>query len=219
MKSYYHIVLLIFFFACISPSMANSDDGDKETTTKKPLPHKGMTEFLFDYLSIKYEGIEFSNFLYVAVRQQTMYHIVEGEVVGAFKISTAKNGTGYKNGSEKTPLGLHQISSKTGKKAPVGGVLRGRHFTGEIVEIVSEPISTGSDDVTTRALRLDGREEGINKGGDRDSHDRGIYIHGTPEEGLIGQPVSHGCIRMKNSDVIELFDQISEGTLVIILNN
>jgi hypothetical protein len=214
------IVITILFMSFFGSTYAsnNGDDKDKETSKKESV-HQGLTDFLFDYLSIRYEHVEFSNFLYVAVRQQTMYHIVDGKVITSFKVSTAKNGIGCKKNSEKTPIGLHHISSKAGKDVPIGGIIKGRHFTGEIAEIVTQPISTNSDDITTRALRLDGREEGLNKGGDLDSHDRAIYIHGTPEEGLISQPASHGCIRMKNNDVADLFEEVTEGTLVIILNN
>jgi hypothetical protein len=74
------------------------------------------------------------------------------------------------------------------------------------------------DDVTTRIMWLDGQENKVNKNGNIDSHKRYIYIHGTPEEGLIGEPASHGCIRMKNADVIELFDAVPSGTLVEIQN-
>ena len=82
-----------------------------------------------------------------------------------------------------------------------------------------KPIETGEDAITTRVLTLEGLENGINKGGELDSYGRHIYIHGTAEEGLIGQPASHGCVRMRNEDVIDLFNRVDKGLKVIILNN
>ena len=93
----------------------------------------------------------------------------------------------------------------------------GRVFYGNIATIIHDTSRSKTDDVTSRILWLDGQEQGYNKGGNVDSYTRYIYIHGTSEEGRLGTPSSHGCIRMKNKDIIELYDKIKLGTLVLIL--
>ena len=93
----------------------------------------------------------------------------------------------------------------------------GRKFTGEIAKIFSDKTISDTDDITTRILWLSGLEEGLNKGKNIDSFKRYIYIHGTSEEGRLGIPSSHGCIRMKNKDVIDLYKKVEVGTLVLIL--
>ena len=93
----------------------------------------------------------------------------------------------------------------------------GRVFYGQIATILKDTSRSKTDDVTSRIMWLDGQEEGYNKGGEVDSYKRYIYIHGTSEEGRLGIPSSHGCIRMRNKDIIELYDKIKLGTLVLIL--
>ena len=95
----------------------------------------------------------------------------------------------------------------------------GRVFNGEIVKVYNNKQRSKSDDITTRILWLTGEEESYNKNGNVDSFNRYIYIHGTSEEGRIGIPSSHGCIRMKNIEVLELFNKIKVGTKVLILDN
>ena len=116
-----------------------------------------------------------------------------------------------------TPLGLHKIKEKYGNETPLNGRLIGRLFYGQIAEIFTDTTTSKTDDITSRILWLEGLEEGINKGKGIDSFKRYIYIHGTSEEGKIGKPASHGCIRMKNKDVIDLFKEVSIGTFVLIL--
>ncbi len=111
-------------------------------------------------------------------------------------------------------MGKHQIHSKFGENAELGAIFKGRINTGEIVEIILEERSKGNDFVTSRIMWLEGLDEGLNRGAGIDSYSRYIYIHGTDEEGLIGQKASHGCIRMKNADVIELFEHVEVGTIV-----
>lgn len=148
---------------------------------------------------------------------QRMYLIKNGNILKEYIISTSKYGLGSESGSNKTPVGTHRIKEKFGKGAPIGRIFRGRVDTGETAKIYSDDTDIEKDDVTTRIMWLDGVEKGVNRGGNMDSHRRYIYIHGTPEEGLLGKPASHGCIRMKNSDVIELFNLVKSGTLVEIL--
>ena len=149
-----------------------------------------------------------------------MYLVEQGQPVGGWVISTAANGTGSEKGSDKTPLGLHKISEKIGDGAPLGAIFKARQNTGKQVEILTAPGADSKDDyVTSRIMWLEGLEPGVNKGGDVDSKERYIYIHGTGEEGKLGTPASHGCIRMKNADVINLFNRVDENTLVYITQN
>lgn len=179
----------------------------------------GMVDFLYEYLELKYEEVEFQDFIYVAAKRQRLYHIRNHNVVKRYEISTSKYGIGSKAKSQKTPLGLHSVYGKFGDEVPLGGILEGRKYTGRQAEIVKEARTIDTDDVTSRVLWLRGLEEGVNAGEGIDSKARCIYIHGTPEEGLIGQPASHGCIRMRNEDVIELYELVKRGTYVVILNN
>jgi len=176
-------------------------------------------EFLLEYLSIKYPEQNFENFIYVGVKRQELDLYLNGNHVISYKVSTSMHGAGTKAGSDMTPIGLHKIKGKFGNGVPVGGILKARKFTGEIAKIETAAVETGQDAITTRVLTLEGLEDGVNKGGELDSYGRHIYIHGTAEEGLIGSPASHGCVRMKNEDVIDLFNRIDSDLTVIILNN
>jgi len=137
-------------------------------------------------------------------------------LIREYPISTARNGLGEQCGSYCTPRGRHRIAERIGVGQPLFAVFKARVPTGEIWSRDLEANEPDRDWILTRILWLDGLEEGRNKGGQQDTHDRYIYIHGTNEEHLIGQPVSHGCIRMKNADVAELFDLVEEGTEVVI---
>ncbi len=148
---------------------------------------------------------------------QQLYLIRNGKILSTYPVSTAIKGLGNRNGSYQTPTGTHRICAKYGKDAAIGTIFRARKNTGKIAKIYRDKTDTPRDYVTTRILRLAGMEPGKNKGKGVDSYRRFIYIHGTPEEGLIGTPASHGCIRMKNRDVIKLFNAVPVGTLVEIL--
>jgi hypothetical protein len=130
-----------------------------------------------------------------------------------FPVSTAKNGLGNKDGSFKTPTGLHRIHDLIGKEVPEGMIFVDRKETGKIWDGVK------SEDglILTRVITLDGCEDNINKGSDVDTLSRYIYIHGTDSEDLIGTPASRGCIGMKNKDIIELFKLCSKGMFVVVL--
>jgi Uncharacterized protein conserved in bacteria len=110
----------------------------------------------------------------------------------------------------------HKIKDKIGDNADLNTIFVSRINTKRKASIISEDIDSDDDHVTSRILWLDGQEEGLNKGKGVDSYNRYIYIHGTHEEGLIGQKASHGCIRMFNNDVIYLYDIVKEGTNVYI---
>lgn len=150
----------------------------------------------------------------VSIATQKLLFVKNGGVLTSYPISSSVYGIGNRAGSNQTPLGAHKISHKIGDGAAVGAVFRSRAVTGEMATIYTDDTDVEDDLVTTRILWLQGLESGINQGRGIDSHARYIYIHGTPEEGLIGQPASHGCIRMYNQDVVELFDAVQVGTLV-----
>ncbi|QQZ28059.1 L,D-transpeptidase [Thiothrix subterranea] len=155
--------------------------------------------------------------LVVDATAQTLILVENGQAVNEWVISTATSGLGSVKGSQQTPLGVHRVAQKLGDGAPLGAIFKARQNTGRIAQILTgaDERST-ADNVTTRILWLDGLEPGVNKGGEVDSYERYIYIHGTDEEGRLGNPASHGCIRMRNADVIDLFNRVNEDTLVVI---
>lgn len=144
--------------------------------------------------------------------------VLDGErVVRSYPISTARNGVGELSGSECTPRGRHYVRARIGAGLPAGAVLRGRRFTGEIWSAVLAEQHPSRDWILSRILWLCGCEPGRNRLGNVDSQRRYIYIHGTPDTEPMGVPLSHGCIRMRNADVIELFDVVPTGTRVDII--
>ncbi|MEW6444841.1 MAG: L,D-transpeptidase family protein [Pseudomonadota bacterium] len=155
-------------------------------------------------------------YVVVSIGVQRLYLMQDGRLLKTYPVSTSAFGPGAKEGSNQTPLGLHRIKQMIGADAPSGMIFKGRKPTGRVAEIIKDPIDVPEDDVTTRIMWLEGLEPGVNQGGKVDSYKRYIYIHGTPEEGLIGRPASHGCVRMLNADVIDLFARLGEGTLVYI---
>ena len=174
-------------------------------------------EKVLDYLSRNFPKYHLNPLIFISIQSQELYLINKKEVLKTYIISTAKNGTGNLTGSNQTPLGLHYISEKIGDSAKIGSVFKSRINTHKLATILSDIGERSNiDNITTRILWLSGLEDGINKGGNIDSHDRYIYIHGTDEEGRLGQAVSHGCIRMGNENIIELFNHISLGTHVFI---
>ena len=132
----------------------------------------------------------------------------------SYSISTALNGVGEQEGSYKTPRGRHYISEMYGHSAPINSVFVARRLTGEICspELMLE--FPERDWILTRIMRLSGLEDGINMGGNVDTFNRYIYIHGCPDSCQMGVPLSHGCVRMRNSDVVELFDLVNIGCVV-----
>lgn len=168
------------------------------------------------YLKNKYNK-DFNELLFVNVIKQEMYHIKNKKIVRTYTVSTSANGIGSESGSNKTPQGLHKVVAKHGDETPINGRMIGRVFYGQIATVYTDTTRSKTDDITSRILWLDGLEIGLNKGEGIDSYKRYIYIHGTSEEGRLGSPASHGCIRMRNKDVIELYEKIKIGTLVLIL--
>ena len=155
--------------------------------------------------------------LYVSIKQQKLYHIQNDSIIKEYIISSSAYGIGSKAGSNKTPIGLHSIKEKYGDNTPINGRMTGRVFYGDIATIYTDETKSKTDDISSRIFWLEGMEKGKNKGKGIDSFSRYIYIHGTSEEGRLGKPASHGCIRMKNKEVIDLYKLIEVGTLVLIL--
>ena len=134
-------------------------------------------------------------------------------LVKAYTVSISKRPPSNIKGSLGTPSGLHEIAERIGAGQPAGMVFKARIPTGRHFSEFSEVEDTGNL-ITSRILWLRGREPGVNSGGDVDSHSRYIYIHGTNREDQIGTPLSAGCVLMRNSEIIELFDEVRTGDLV-----
>jgi hypothetical protein len=145
----------------------------------------------------------------VSVPDQKLVLVQNGIRVANFRISTSKFGVGDRPRSYATPLGAMEIAAKVGGQAAAGTVFKGRRPTGEILR----PNAPGRDPIVTRILHLRGLE-----GCNARAFARGIYIHGTPEERRIGRPASYGCIRMRSRDVISLYDSVSVGTKIAVVN-
>ena len=133
-----------------------------------------------------------------------------------YPVSTAKNGPGEEFGSECTPRGRHIIRAAIGTGCEVGSVFVGRRTTGEIWSAELAQAEPERDWILSRILWLSGLETGINRLAKVDTMRRYIYIHGTPYEEQIGHPVSHGCIRMRNADLIDLYERVGPGTIITI---
>lgn len=153
---------------------------------------------------------------WVSIGEQMLRVIQHDEIIYQARCATATKGIGNQMGSEQTPLGWHSVGKKLGEGAPWGQVFRARAATHEVWKPGGD---TKEDLVLTRVFLLDGEEPGVNKGGNVDSRARYIYIHGTNDEARIGTPSSHGCVRMRNDDVIELFQILPEGAPVLITEN
>lgn len=134
--------------------------------------------------------------------------------VTRYAVSTAANGPGEEEGSGCTPRGRHYVRARVGAGEPPGAVFVGRRPSGEIYSPELARAHPERDWILTRILWLCGREPGRNRLGKVDSFRRYIYIHGTPDSEPMGEPRSHGCIRMRNVDILELFDQAPPGTAV-----
>ena len=147
--------------------------------------------------------------------QQLVLHEVSGERL-VYQVSTALNGAGERVNSECTPRGLHRVRLVIGHGCPANAVFTGRRFTGEIYSEDLAESHPGRDWILSRILWLTGTEPGLNRGGECDTLRRYIYIHGTPDSEPVGIPRSHGCIRMRNRDVIDLARRVGPGTPVLI---
>ena len=145
----------------------------------------------------------------ISAREQKLALLDRGNLMAIYPVSTSKFGLGDRPGSSFTPLGELEVAKKIGDHAPVGTVFKDRRRTGEIVAIDSP----GRDPIVTRILWLRGRES-LNA----NAYARTIYIHGTPEERNIGLTASYGCIRMRSSDIINLYEIVGRGAEVTIVD-
>ena len=153
--------------------------------------------------------------LVVSISQQTLTLLnSQNEVLTYYSVSTAANGPGCEKNSGCTPLGKHIIRAKIGAGAPAGAVFVGRRATGEICTPELMAKFPNRDWILTRILWLSGTEVGVNRLGNVDTMQRYIYIHGTPDSNPMGVIGSHGCVRMRNADIIALFDMVETGVEV-----
>lgn len=146
--------------------------------------------------------------------QQVLTVLRNGHPGVCYRISTALNGMGEREGSGCTPRGCHRIRACIGHGQPRGAVFRGRRPTGEVYTEELARRYPKRDWILSRILWLCGNEPGHNRLGDVDSQRRFIYIHGTPDTEPMGEARSHGCIRMRNDDILQLFDWVCPGTPV-----
>lgn len=154
-----------------------------------------------------------SRLLVVDVARQRLSLVESGLETAAYPVSTAEAGVGAEDGSLRTPPGWHRIHALIGAGAPRGAVFESRLATGE----VWSGAPRADDLILTRILTLEGLEPGVNQGPGRDSLERYIYIHGTNHELALGRPASHGCVRMSNADVVDLFERLEVGDPVVIV--
>jgi SAM-dependent methyltransferase len=166
-------------------------------------------------LATGYAGAVVSD-LWVRIRLRTQrLEVLEGaRAIANYPVSTSAKGAGERAGSEQTPRGAHEVRELIGEGAPSGAVFVGRCPTGETCTSELRAANPHRDWILSRVIWLSGLDAGRNAGGEVDTYARYIYIHGTPDDEPIGEPRSHGCIRMRNADVIELFDRLEIGTLV-----
>ena len=152
----------------------------------------------------------------IRVPDQRLELLEDGAVAASYPVSTARNGLGERRGSGCTPRGWHRIRIKIGAGLPLNAVFVGRRPTGEIYSSDLAASYPERDWILTRILWLTGLETGFNRGGDRDTLRRFIYLHGCPDEAPMGIPLSHGCIRLRNPDLLELFDRVEAGDRVFV---
>src|SRR5213082_4223235 len=152
--------------------------------------------------------VDTSNQVIISVRDQKLVFMRNGNKLAVYPISTSMFGLGDARGRMTTPLGYMAVEKKIGDNVPVGAVFHNRRPTGEILQ----PYAPGRDPITTRIIWLRGLEAQ-----NAHAYQRCIYIHGTPQEKMIGRPASYGCIRMKSSDITALYDRVPPGALVQII--
>ena len=152
----------------------------------------------------------------ISISNQVLTLYKKKSIIKRYSVSTAKKGAGEIMNSECTPRGEHVIAEKIGEEAEENSVFVGRVQTDESYDLQLRKLQPNRDWILTRILWLKGIEDGKNKGSGLDSYERYIYIHGSPDDVEMGKPGSKGCVRMKNSDVIELFDLVEVGTRVTI---
>ena len=153
--------------------------------------------------------------LIVSIMNQELEVFYLGDSIEKLPVSTSKNPPSCIENSFGTPWGLHRIMDKIGGGAPLGMVFKGKKAIGHCYQNLSA-IENEKNLITSRIFRLEGLEEGVNKGGVVDTYDRYVYFHGTNHEDKIGCPASAGCIQLTNAEIIRLFDLLPTDTLVFI---
>ena len=154
--------------------------------------------------------------LIISLAKQTLTQRHADGSERVFPVSTAQAGAGEAQGSGQTPRGQHLVRARFGAGLPQGAIFAGRKWTGQILSAQQQQQQPDTDWILSRILWLGGLEPGVNQGAGVDSFQRFIYIHGTPDSEPMGVPASHGCIRMRNADIIAIFDTVPVGTLVTI---
>lgn len=152
----------------------------------------------------------------ISLQGQTLRLFRGDALLREYPVSTARNGPGELQGSACTPRGMHVVRAKIGAGCEEGTVFVARRPTGEVWTAALAEANPDRDWILTRILWLCGREPGKNRFGEVDTMRRYIYIHGCPDDAPMGEPLSHGCVRMRNADIVELFDLVAPGTEVLI---
>ena len=152
----------------------------------------------------------------ISIDEQRLQLLEGDHIIMDTAVATAANGPGEVMHSECTPRGWHRVRARIGEGCPAGTVFVGRRPTGEVYSSALKAAHPQRDWMLTRILWLCGLEPGRNRFGNVDSMRRYIYIHGCPDEDAMGIPSSHGCVKMRNEEVIQLFDRVPVGTRVLI---
>jgi hypothetical protein len=196
-------IYLLFILFSVNTALATGGE-----TPGRPV--RDIQQIILDH----YVHFSTERVVFVDVNHQRMYVLSKNQILQDFQISTSKYGEGEVANSNKTPLGLHFVAKKIGENADMNTIFKSRSNTGKQA-IPNDKRYEDKDLITTRIMWLEGGEE-RNSLGSASSLKRYIYIHGTPDEALLGKPASHGCVRMKNIDVFALYEFVDEGTPVII---
>lgn len=199
-KIYYAVLQIII--ACLTLCAGCSSESRLDRDTANILTGHNWQSYVGDGKGV-----------WASVGRQEVWLIENNQLVERYQCSTAKAGAGNKADSGKTPLGWHRIDAKVGGEFEMGVVLKDREWTGEVWESGQD---TKDDLILSRILRLEGLEDDINRGGDVDTWNRYIYIHGTNQIDALGQPASAGCIRLDPQEVIGLYERVDEGCCVLI---
>lgn len=210
-----NIINLAIILVFSSSVLSYQDKINPDTTPNrwiKDMHQKSLNRLV----NVYQDNINLKKSIVIDISEQRLYLVNNLQIIKSFPISSSKFGEGSIENSYKTPLGSHEIKDKIGYNVKKNTIFNSRINTMRPAKIITKPVDSENDFITSRIMWLDGLEYGKNKGEGIDSFSRYIYIHGTHEEGLIGKKASHGCIRMFNNDVIELFDEVQEGTYVLI---
>lgn len=173
---------------------------------------------LWNEIRLRFPASQDRELVVVDVRTQKLYLLEHGQIADRWPVSTSVKGTNQVARSDGTPLGVFRIARKLGTGLPAGAILRDQAATGHIAVSVDAPDDLAASGlITTRILWLSGLEPNWNEGGDVDTFLRHIYIHGTPNLGMLGQPASHGCVQMAPHAVMALYHAVPLGTPVAII--